>query len=118
MTIEEIIVSETASVAVAYPQVIPAGVDEDCIVYQLISEPHDFGDRVNPRYQLTGWSKTYGGAVVLGQEIRQTFHQQHQDVSGLHYQSMAIDERDAPPAIDAGWYGRMVDVRFFYQKSL
>ena len=118
MTIEEIIVSETASIAPAYPLIMPAGAAADCIVYQMISGSQDFGDHTQPRVQLACWSRTYGGAVALGDSVRQALHMRHATVGGIHYTSMVVNEMDGNPDTDAGRYARLIDVKFFYQKPL
>ncbi len=118
MTLEEVITTQTAGIAPAYPLIMPAEAAADCIVYQMISGPQDFGDHTSPRFQLACWSRTYGGAVALGDSVRQAMHMRHATVDGIHYTSMVINEMDGNPDIDAGRYARIVDVKFFYQKPL
>lgn len=118
MTIEEVVVSALASIAKAHPNVMPSGSAVPCIVYQMISGPSDFAEHVTPRFQLACWASSYGGAVTLGDAVRNAMHQKHATVSGLHYHSMVVNEMDGNSEPDVGLFCRIVDVKFFYQKPL
>lgn len=119
MTLEEVICAETAAIAPAYPLILPADALDDAIVYQLIDEPElQAIGYVTPRVQLACWSKTYGAAVALANQVRSLFWGRHMTVSGLHYRSMVIDIADGNPDLDAGRYVRLVDVRFDYRNPV
>lgn len=118
MSIEEVIVSETASIAPAHPLVQPSGTTGNCIVYQLISDPPlHMANYVHPRVQLACWADSYAGAVSLEEDVWTLFENRHVTVDGLHYRSMVINRLDGNPDLDTGRYCRIVDVRFFYRRS-
>ena len=118
MTIEEVIKADTASIAPAYPLVIPAGAPDECIVYQIVSAPEtQMNKYVSPRVQLGCWAKSYGAAVALANEVRDLYWGRHVTVSGLHYRSMVIDSRDGVPDLDAGLFSRQLDIRFEYRNA-
>ena len=115
MTLEEVIVSETAAIAPAHPLVMPTNAADECIVYQLISAPElHMATYVLPRVQLACWARSYGAAVALAAEVRNLFYERHVTVSGLHYRSEVIQRLDGNPDLDSGRYCRIVDVRFVY----
>ena len=116
MTLEEVIKADTASIAKAYPLIMPVDAADTCIVYQLISSPElHAAQYVIPRVQLACWAKTYGAAVTLGNTVRALFWGRHVTVSGLHYRSTVLNAFDGQPDTDAGRYCRIVDVRFDYR---
>ena len=101
-----------------HPLVMPQNAVLPLTVYQVISGPPDFIDHVNPRIQVACWAVSYSAAVALGNAVRAAMHMQHATVSGLHFQSMVVNEMDGNPDLDAGHFCRIVDVKFFYQKPL
>lgn len=118
MTIEEVIVSETVPIAPAHPLIQPTGTTGDCIVYQLVSDPPShLNDYVEPRIQLACWSDSYGEAVALEEQVWALFEKRHVTIDGLHYRSIVLNRLDGNPNLDTGRYCRIVDVRFFYQRS-
>lgn len=118
MTIEEVIQSETADIAPAYPLVIPVGAPDELIVYQVISAPElQIAKYVVPRVQLACWAKSYGAAVTLANEVRDLFYGRNVVIEGIHYRSMVINCLDGNPDLSAGRYCRIVDVRFHYRNS-
>lgn len=118
MTIEEVIKTETASIAPAHPLVQPAGTTGKCIVYQMISDPPlHLATYVQPRVQLACWADSYADAVEMEEEVWMLFEGRHVTVSGLHYRSMVANRLDGNPDLDAGRYCRIVDVRFDYRRT-
>ncbi len=116
MTLEEVIVTETAALAVSYPLVMPADATLPCIVYQVISGPElQVATYVQPRVQFACWATTYGAAVTLGRAVRSRFYNRHVTIDGLHYRSLVINSLDGNPDLDAGLFVRLVDVRFEYR---
>jgi hypothetical protein len=117
MTIEEVIVTKLAAVAPAHPLVMPIGAVLPCVVYQRISgQPLFVGDYTNPRYQLSCWAASYAAAVALGASVRSAFFDQHVTVSGVHFHSQVINDRDDAPDLDTGLFRRLIDVRFFLRE--
>lgn len=118
MTLEEVIVSETASLAPAHPLIQPTGTSGDCIVYQLIADPPlHMANYVQPRVQLACWSDSYAESVALEGEVWALFEGRHVTVDGLHYHSQVGNRLDGNPDLDIGRYCRIVDVRFVYRRS-
>lgn len=116
MTLEEVIKADTASIAPAYPLIVPNGAADECIVYQLVSAPElEVAEYVRPRVQLGCYAKSYGAAVVLANEVRALYYNRHVTVSGVHYRAYVDNVYDLPPETDTGLYGRGVDVRFDYR---
>ena len=116
MTLEEVIKTDTAAIAPAYPLVIPSGAPDACIVYQLVSGV-EFGasEYVLPRVMLKCYAKSYGAAVALANQVRALYYDRHVTVSGVHYRARVLNVYDLPPETDTGIYGRGVDVRFAYR---
>ncbi len=116
MTLEEVIVTETATIATAYPLVRPVDAPDECIVYQIIDAPElQVATYVQPRVQFACWATTYGAAVTLGRAVRSRFYNRHVTIDGLHYRSLVINSLDGNPDLDAGLFVRLVDVRFEYR---
>jgi hypothetical protein len=116
VTLEEVVKAELASIAPAYPTIMPSGAADTCIVYQLISAPElEVAEYVRPRVQLACYAKGYGAAVALGNQARALFHNRHVTTSGVHYRAWVENAYDGPPENDAGRYVRIVDVRFDYR---
>lgn len=119
MTLEEVIVSETAAIATAYPLVVPVDAPDECIVYQLIGAPESqMNGYVGQRVQLGCWATSYGDAVALANAVRSRFWGRHATVSDVHYRSMVITMRDGIPDLEAGRFSRLIDVRFDYRNPV
>ncbi len=116
MTLEEVIVAETAAIAPAHALVMPTGAAARCIVYQVLSAPElRLSEYVQPRVQLACWAPTYAEAVAMAQQVRNLFYERHVTTSGVHYRSWVAGMFDGNPDLDIGRYCRIVDVRFDYR---
>jgi hypothetical protein len=119
MTLEEVIVTETAAIASAFPLVAPVDAPAKCIVYQLIGALESQMDGyVGQRVQLGCWARSYGDAVALANTVRSRFWGRHVTVGGVHYRSMVLGMRDGNPDLEAGRFSRLVDVRFDYRNPV
>lgn len=116
MSIEEVVVTETAALAQAYPLIQPSGITGPCIVYQMISDPPlHMASYVRPRVQLACWASSYAAACALERQVWQKFEGRHVTVGDIHYRSQVLNRLDGNPDLDTGRYCRIVDVQFSYR---
>jgi hypothetical protein len=87
-----------------YPLVFPAGATMPCLVYQRISTPrihtHEGASGLaQPRFQLTCWSATYGGAKALANAVREALDGFKGSIQGVQVGATFIqnelDQREA-----------------------
>lgn len=96
-----------------HPLVAPQGAAPPFVVYQLISGPEtEVAEYWRPRYQMSCYAASYGGAVTLANEVRSCWYNRHLTVLGVHLRSWIANVMDGEHEPELNRFCRIVDVRF------